>query len=73
MNHSRNLLVSLLLLVAVVALAACGQSGPLYLPGDPSEVQVPPSQQPATPPQDADEDLEEDDQDEDDQDENGGT
>ena len=27
------------------ALAGCGQSGPLYLPGNPSEVQVPASQQ----------------------------
>ncbi|MFQ5608748.1 MAG: lipoprotein [Woeseiaceae bacterium] len=29
----------------VFALAACGQSGPLFLPGNPSEVQVPASQQ----------------------------
>jgi predicted small lipoprotein YifL len=26
----------------LAALAACGQSGPLYLPGNPSEVEAPP-------------------------------
>ena len=33
-----------LLLVAFLGslLAACGQSGPLYLPGDPSEIKEPP-------------------------------
>ena len=33
-----------LLLVAIFGflLAGCGQSGPLYLPGDPSEIQQPP-------------------------------
>ena len=31
-------------LLALYMLAACGQSGPLYLPGDPSEVQVPAQQ-----------------------------
>ena len=33
-----------LLLVAMFGflLASCGQSGPLYLPGDPSEIQQPP-------------------------------
>lgn len=33
-----------LLLIALSGslLAGCGQSGPLYLPGDPSEIQEPP-------------------------------
>jgi predicted small lipoprotein YifL len=29
------------ILIAACALAACGQSGPLYIPGDPSSVQQP--------------------------------
>ena len=37
-------------------LGACGQSGPLYLPGNPSDVQ----QVPAPPPDDRDEDDEDD-------------
>jgi predicted small lipoprotein YifL len=28
--------------VALLLLSACGQSGPLYLPGNPSQVQPPP-------------------------------
>ncbi|MDJ0758610.1 MAG: lipoprotein [Woeseiaceae bacterium] len=37
-------------------LAGCGQSGPLYLPGDPSEVMsAPPPEQPPEPEEDADE------------------
>jgi predicted small lipoprotein YifL len=35
-------------LLAVIAslsfLAGCGQSGPLYIPGDPSQMAMPPSQ-----------------------------
>lgn len=35
-------------------LGGCGQSGPLYLPGDPSEVMsAPPQQQPPEPEEDA--------------------
>ena len=30
----------LALLIVCLALAACGQSGPLYLPGNPSRIQV---------------------------------
>jgi len=41
MNHSSKFLAALLLMFA---LAGCGQSGPLYLPGDPSEVQSLPSE-----------------------------
>ena len=40
MNHSSIFLTALLLMFA---LAGCGQSGRLYLPGDPSEVQSLPS------------------------------
>ena len=29
-------------LVMLFALSACGQSGPLYIPGDPSRMEVPP-------------------------------
>ena len=29
------------ILIAAFTLAACGQSGPLYVPGDPSSVQQP--------------------------------
>ena len=34
-----------LLFLAFLFLAACGQSGPLYIPGDPSEIREPPAQQ----------------------------
>lgn len=30
------------ILLAAFALSACGQSGPLYVPGDPSEVETKP-------------------------------
>ena len=36
MNHSSKILAALLLMFTLVG---CGQSGKLYLPGDPSEVQ----------------------------------
>ena len=32
---------ALLRLVPILFVAACGQSGPLYLPGNPSEIQAP--------------------------------
>ena len=80
MNHVRKFLHSLFLLGL---LAACGQSGPLYLPGNPSEVQAPPSQVSEPMPQSGEDDeredrldeddLDEDDLDEDDLDDNGGT
>ena len=31
----------------ILLLSACGQSGPLYVPGDPSQMAVPPAQNPA--------------------------
>lgn len=40
-------------------LAACGQSGPLYLPGNPSDVQQVPAESP--PPADASDEDDEDD------------
>jgi predicted small lipoprotein YifL len=30
-------------LTLILLLAGCGQSGPLYLPGNPSEIQTPPA------------------------------
>ena len=43
-------------LASLLLVTACGQKGPLFLPGDPSEVRaIPPQQQPA------DEDDEDDD------------
>ena len=33
-------------LAALLTLAGCGQSGPLYLPGDPSQVESPASEIP---------------------------
>ncbi len=61
MIHSRIALAALLLTLSLVG---CGQSGPLYLPGDPSEVQNLPTQVPELP--------EDDDDDEDDNETDGG-
>ena len=58
MLHSRIALAALLLILSLVA---CGQSGPLYLPGDPSEVQNLPTQVPELPEEDDDEDDNEND------------
>lgn len=41
MNPSSKILAVLL---TIFSLVGCGQSGPLYLPGDPSEVQSLPSE-----------------------------
>ena len=57
MTQSKITLASLLLIFSFVG---CGQSGPLYLPGDPSEVQNLPSQLPQTPEVETDEDDKED-------------
>ncbi len=43
MPRARHVLYSLL---AALLLAGCGQSGPLYIPGNPSQMTVP-EQQPA--------------------------
>jgi predicted small lipoprotein YifL len=50
MNSQLRVLAALIFLAA---LSACGQSGPLYIPGNPSTVQTP-AEQPAA--EDADED-----------------
>lgn len=43
-------------IVLSLMLSGCGQSGPLYIPGDPSQIAVPPSESP-----DAEEEKEESD------------
>ena len=53
MSHSRKALAAVLLILSLVG---CGQSGPLYLPGDPSEVQNLPTQVPELPEDDEDDD-----------------
>lgn len=50
----KRLLLALFALTTVFAIAACGQSGPLYLPGDPSTIQTQPPQ-PEEPEQDEEE------------------
>lgn len=57
MTQSKIYFASLLLIFSLVG---CGQSGPLYLPGDPSEVQNLPSQLPQIPEEEPEEDDEED-------------
>lgn len=39
--------LALLMLMTTAGLAACGQSGPLYLPGNPSKITTTPPGQPA--------------------------
>ena len=56
MNSQLRVLAALIFLAA---LSACGQSGPLYIPGNPSTVQAP-AEPPAA--EDADEDDEPDDE-----------
>ena len=60
MLHSTKYLV--LLLLSLAFLAACGQKGPLFLPGDPSEVRttMPQQQQSQTEENEEDEEDEED-------------
>jgi predicted small lipoprotein YifL len=42
-------LMSLIAVLAFMFLfSGCGQSGPLYIPGNPSQMAVPPSQQPVS-------------------------
>lgn len=52
-------------LVSVLLVAACGQKGPLFLPGNPSELRPQPPEQGQEQPQDQNED--EDDRDDDEQ------
>ena len=39
----KSTIILIALLFSLGLLSACGQSGPLYVPGDPSSVQAPPS------------------------------
>jgi predicted small lipoprotein YifL len=55
MSRARYALYSL---VIALVLAGCGQSGPLYMPGNPSQMSVPPAQ-PAQPAESADDEKEE--------------
>ena len=38
----KRLLMALVAFYFVVVASACGQSGPLYIPGDPSRIEAPP-------------------------------
>ena len=51
----KRLTFSIAVLAFMFLFSGCGQSGPLYIPGNPSQMAVPPSQQTAS-----DEELEED-------------
>jgi predicted small lipoprotein YifL len=50
----KRLTILIAILACVFIVSGCGQSGPLYIPGNPSTMAVPPSQQTA-----ADEESEE--------------
>lgn len=52
----KPLLLALFALTSVFVVAGCGQSGPLYLPGDPSTIQTQPQPQPEETQQDEEED-----------------
>jgi len=56
MSHSR---ISFAALLLIFSLVGCGQSGPLYLPGDPSEVQNLPDHVPELSEEEDDDDDEE--------------
>ena len=38
----KSIICTLATMLLFVCLAGCGQSGPLYVPGDPSSIQAPP-------------------------------
>lgn len=64
---TRHLALLLLTACAAPLLAACGQKGPLYLPGDPSEIQTEIPPEPADPrprsgPDEADEQADDEEQ-----------
>lgn len=54
---SISAMIGTLLLILLVA--GCGQSGPLYVPGDPSSIQSPPEEPKES--EEKDEDVEDDD------------
>jgi len=51
----KSIICMIATLLLLVVLAGCGQSGPLYIPGDPSSIETPP------PVPDSDEENDEDD------------
>jgi len=55
----KSIILTIATLFLVGLLAGCGQSGPLYVPGDPSSINVP--QQPPETDDESDEDGEDDD------------
>jgi len=57
MTHSSKILAALILIFTLVG---CGQSGKLYLPGDPSEVQSLPENV-SLPPEEEDDEADDDD------------
>jgi len=57
MNHFPGVISALL---ALMFLVGCGQSGPLFVPGDPSTVQPQPQQQQTTEEEDEDDEDNED-------------
>jgi predicted small lipoprotein YifL len=70
-RRSAGLLAVIAILLPILTLSGCGQKGPLYLPGNPSEIKTEVPRQesgqemPASAPQDKDEDdVDEEDTDE---------
>ncbi len=43
MNRLTTLVITLGTIALLLLFSGCGQSGPLYVPGDPSQMAVPPS------------------------------
>lgn len=58
----KSIICTLATLLLFVVLAGCGQSGPLYVPGDPSSIKAPPE------PEAGDEESDEDGEDSEDSD-----
>ena len=56
----KRLVLALAALVFVLPFTGCGQSGPLYIPGNPSKIQQPPPQAESTADEEADENGESD-------------
>jgi predicted small lipoprotein YifL len=55
----KSIIATLGTLFLVLLIAGCGQSGPLYVPGDPSSIQSPPEKPQVS--EEKDEDAEDDD------------
>lgn len=56
----KSTISSLVVLLLILFLSACGQSGPLYVPGDPSSIQPPAEQPEQNEEEERDEDEDED-------------